>query len=41
MMFGVGVKVNYFSYVGDVSVGLKSNIGVGIIICNYDGYLKY
>lgn len=26
---------------GDVYVGEKVNIGVGMIICNYDGVMKY
>jgi len=36
-----GAKANHLSYLGDVSVGAKSNIGAGTITCNYDGFGKY
>ncbi|QFT32046.1 Bifunctional protein GlmU [Labrenzia sp. THAF82] len=39
--FGSGAKANHLSYIGDASVGSKSNIGAGTITCNYDGYLKH
>ncbi|WP_460078254.1 bifunctional UDP-N-acetylglucosamine diphosphorylase/glucosamine-1-phosphate N-acetyltransferase GlmU [Roseibium sp. LAB1] len=39
--FGPGAKANHLSYIGDASVGSKSNIGAGTITCNYDGYLKH
>ncbi|MCK7611338.1 bifunctional UDP-N-acetylglucosamine diphosphorylase/glucosamine-1-phosphate N-acetyltransferase GlmU [Roseibium sediminicola] len=39
--FGTGAKANHLSYIGDASVGSKSNIGAGTITCNYDGYLKH
>ena len=38
---GDGVKVNHLSYVGDATVGAKTNIGAGTIICNYDGVMKH
>ncbi|MBT3069576.1 bifunctional UDP-N-acetylglucosamine diphosphorylase/glucosamine-1-phosphate N-acetyltransferase GlmU [Rhodomicrobium sp. Az07] len=38
---GEGAKVNHLSYIGDASVGAKTNIGAGTITCNYDGYKKY
>ncbi|MGE6691288.1 bifunctional UDP-N-acetylglucosamine diphosphorylase/glucosamine-1-phosphate N-acetyltransferase GlmU [Sphingobium limneticum] len=38
---GEGAKVNHLSYVGDASVGAGSNIGAGVITCNYDGFFKY
>lgn len=38
---GTGAKVNHLSYIGDASVGAKSNIGAGTITCNYDGYMKH
>ncbi|MCJ8143088.1 bifunctional UDP-N-acetylglucosamine diphosphorylase/glucosamine-1-phosphate N-acetyltransferase GlmU [Ancylobacter sp. A5.8] len=38
---GAGVKVNHLSYVGDSSVGARTNIGAGSITCNYDGYGKH
>ncbi len=36
-----GAKANHLSYLGDASVGEKTNIGAGTITCNYDGYLKH
>lgn len=38
---GAGAKVNHLSYIGDASIGARSNIGAGTITCNYDGYGKY
>lgn len=37
---GRGAKINHLSYVGDASVGAKTNIGAGTITCNYDGFRK-
>ena len=36
-----GAKANHLTYLGDVEVGAKANIGAGTITCNYDGYFKY
>jgi bifunctional UDP-N-acetylglucosamine pyrophosphorylase/glucosamine-1-phosphate N-acetyltransferase len=36
-----GVKAGHLSYIGDTSVGPKTNIGAGTITCNYDGTNKY
>ncbi len=36
-----GVKANHLTYLGDVTIGEKTNIGAGTITCNYDGYFKY
>ena len=36
-----GAKASHLSYLGDVSVGAKANIGAGTITCNYDGYQKH
>ncbi len=36
-----GAKVNHLSYIGDADVGENTNIGAGVITCNYDGYNKY
>ena len=36
-----GVKVNHLSYIGDAHVGANSNIGAGVITCNYDGFSKH
>ncbi|MDU8945851.1 bifunctional UDP-N-acetylglucosamine diphosphorylase/glucosamine-1-phosphate N-acetyltransferase GlmU [Ovoidimarina sediminis] len=38
---GEGAKVNHLSYVGDASIGEKTNIGAGTITCNYDGVFKH
>ncbi len=36
-----GAKVNHLSYVGDATVGSNTNIGAGVITCNYDGANKH
>ena len=36
-----GAKANHLSYLGDVSVGAKANVGAGTITCNYDGFAKH
>lgn len=38
---GNGAKVNHLSYVGDAEIGADSNIGAGVIFCNYDGVFKH
>ena len=38
---GAGTKINHLSYIGDASIGAKTNIGAGTITCNYDGFSKY
>ena len=38
---GEGAKVPHLTYLGDASVGSKTNIGAGTITCNYDGFQKY
>ncbi len=38
---GDGAKVNHLSYIGDASVGERTNIGAGSITCNYDGVFKH
>ena len=38
---GQGAKANHLTYLGDVTVGARANIGAGTITCNYDGYFKY
>ena len=35
-----GVKASHLSYIGDATVGERSNIGAGTITCNYDGVKK-
>ncbi len=36
-----GVKAAHLSYVGDATVGERSNIGAGTITCNFDGTRKH
>jgi bifunctional UDP-N-acetylglucosamine pyrophosphorylase/glucosamine-1-phosphate N-acetyltransferase len=38
---GKGAKANHLSYLGDAEVGEGSNIGAGVITCNYDGVHKH
>ena len=37
---GAGSKVPHLAYVGDTTIGKKTNIGAGAITCNYDGFVK-
>ena len=36
-----GAKANHLSYLGDTEVGSRTNIGAGLITCNYDGFSKH
>ena len=36
-----GVKAGHLSYLGDSTIDKGSNIGAGVIFCNYDGKAKY
>jgi len=36
-----GVKAGHLSYIGDAQVDVGTNIGAGVITCNYDGIKKY
>ena len=36
-----GAKANHLAYLGDAEIGAGSNIGAGVITCNYDGYAKH
>ncbi len=38
---GDGAKANHLAYLGDATIGAKSNIGAGAITCNYDGRKKH
>jgi len=38
---GRGAKANHLTYLGDVEIGERSNIGAGTITCNYDGVSKH
>ncbi len=40
-VIGEGAKVNHLTYIGDATIGAKSNIGAGTITCNYDGINKH
>ena len=35
-----GAKANHLTYLGDCAVGERTNVGAGVITCNYDGYGK-
>lgn len=39
--FKAGAKAKHLSYIGDATVGEKSNIGAGTITANYDGVNKH
>ncbi|HEV2472038.1 MAG TPA: DapH/DapD/GlmU-related protein, partial [Chthonomonadales bacterium] len=36
-----GAKASHLAYLGDAEVGEGTNIGAGVITCNYDGYRKH
>ncbi|NLS14340.1 bifunctional UDP-N-acetylglucosamine diphosphorylase/glucosamine-1-phosphate N-acetyltransferase GlmU [Vibrio sp. SM6] len=36
-----GAKANHLTYLGDAVVGERTNIGAGVITCNYDGANKF
>jgi len=38
---GKGAKANHLTYLGDTEVGPGTNIGAGVITCNYDGAHKH
>ena len=38
---GAGAKVPHLSYVGDATIGSRTNVGCGTITCNYDGKAKH
>ncbi len=38
---GNRTKANHLSYIGDAEVGIDTNIGAGVITCNYDGADKH
>lgn len=40
-IFDEGSKASHLSYLGDVSLGKKVNVGAGTITCNYDGVNKH
>ncbi|MCV3769229.1 MAG: bifunctional N-acetylglucosamine-1-phosphate uridyltransferase/glucosamine-1-phosphate acetyltransferase [Wolbachia pipientis] len=38
---GSSTRIKHLSYIGDTKIGMKSNIGAGAVVCNYDGRKKY
>lgn len=36
-----GAKINHLTYIGDATIGARTNIGAGTITCNYDGVMKH
>ena len=38
---GAGAKANHLTYLGDSTVGERTNVGAGTVTCNYDGYVKH
>ncbi len=40
-VLGAGAKANHLTYLGDASVGARTNVGAGTITCNYDGFAKH
>jgi bifunctional UDP-N-acetylglucosamine pyrophosphorylase/glucosamine-1-phosphate N-acetyltransferase len=38
---GKRTKANHLSYIGDAEIGNDTNIGAGVITCNYDGANKH
>jgi len=38
---GAHAKAKHLSYLGDVSIGARANIGAGTIVANYDGVAKH
>ena len=39
--FAQGAVMGHFGFIGDASVGARSNLGAGLITCNYDGIDKH
>lgn len=40
-IIGKGAKASHLSYIGDAAIGAGTNIGAGVITCNYDGKDKH
>jgi bifunctional UDP-N-acetylglucosamine pyrophosphorylase/glucosamine-1-phosphate N-acetyltransferase len=38
---GKGAKASHLTYLGDAEIGAGTNIGAGVITCNYDGVHKH
>ncbi|MFT4112839.1 bifunctional UDP-N-acetylglucosamine diphosphorylase/glucosamine-1-phosphate N-acetyltransferase GlmU [Silvibacterium sp.] len=41
VVLGKGSKANHLTYLGDAIIGDGTNIGAGVITCNYDGVNKH
>ena len=39
--FAQGAVMGHFGFIGDASIGARSNLGAGLITCNYDGIDKH
>jgi bifunctional UDP-N-acetylglucosamine pyrophosphorylase/glucosamine-1-phosphate N-acetyltransferase len=39
--FAAGAMMGHFGYVGDASIGAGTNLGAGMVTCNYDGKDKH
>jgi bifunctional UDP-N-acetylglucosamine pyrophosphorylase/glucosamine-1-phosphate N-acetyltransferase len=40
-LLGAGAKANHLAYLGDSTIGVRTNVGAGTITCNYDGFGKH
>ena len=40
-VLGEGTKVPHLSYVGNATIGERTNIGAATVFCNYDGQQKH
>lgn len=40
-LIGARSKASHLSYLGDAEIGEDTNIGAGVITCNYDGFRKH
>ena len=38
---GKKAKVKHLAYIGNVEIGAETNIGAGVVVCNYDGKKKH
>jgi bifunctional UDP-N-acetylglucosamine pyrophosphorylase/glucosamine-1-phosphate N-acetyltransferase len=36
-----GAKVNHLTYIGNADIGKATNVGAGVVTCNYDGVFKH
>ncbi len=36
-----GVKAGHLAYIGDAEIGEETNVGAGVVTCNYDGRFKH